>query len=56
MKKGFYNVKDVMKILGVKEAKAYSEIRRLNKELAAEGYITVAGKVPVRKFEERFYQ
>jgi len=53
---GFYTVKDVMNILGVKEAKAYREIRRLNSELAADGYITVAGKIPVKKFNERFYQ
>ncbi len=55
-KTGFYTVKDVMNILGVKEAKAYREIRKLNEELAAEGYITVAGKIPVKKFNERFYQ
>lgn len=55
-KTGFYTVKDVMNILGVKEAKAYREIRKLNEELAADGYITVAGKIPVKKFNERFYQ
>lgn len=55
-KTGFYTVKDVMNILGVKEAKAYREIRKLNNELAADGYITVAGKIPVKKFNERFYQ
>lgn len=55
-KGGFYTVKDVMNILGVKEAKAYREIRKLNEELAAEGYITVAGKIPVKRFNERFYQ
>lgn len=55
-KGGFYTVKDVMNILGVKEAKAYREIRKLNEELAADGYITVAGKIPVKKFNERFYQ
>ena len=55
-KAGFYTVKDVMNILGVKEAKAYREIRKLNEELAAEGYITVAGKIPVKRFNERFYQ
>ena len=55
-KTGFYTVKDVMNILGVKEAKAYREIRKLNEELAAEGYITIAGKIPVKRFNERFYQ
>lgn len=52
---GYYTVQDVMNILGVKETKAYREIRRLNKELEQAGYITIAGKVPVKKFNERFY-
>lgn len=55
-KGGFYTVQDVMNILGVKQSKAYREIRKLNNELKADGYITVAGKVPVKKFNERFYQ
>ena len=55
-KVGFYTVQDVMNILGVKQSKAYREIRKLNNELKADGYITIAGKVPVKKFNERFYQ
>lgn len=55
-KGGFYTVQDVMNILGVKQTKAYREIRKLNDELKADGYITVAGKIPVKKFNERFYQ
>jgi hypothetical protein len=55
-KGGFYTVQDVMNILGVKQSKAYREIRKLNNELKADGYITIAGKVPAKKFNERFYQ
>lgn len=55
-KGGFYTVQDVMNILGVKQSKAYKEIRKLNNELKADGYITIAGKVPTKKFNERFYQ
>ena len=43
--KQFYTVKDVMRILQVKEAKAYKIIRKLNEELEQRGYIVVCGKV-----------
>ena len=43
--KQFYTVKDVMRILQVKEAKAYKIIRKLNEELEQRGYIVVSGKV-----------
>ena len=51
----FYNVFDVMYVLGVSRAKAYQEIKKLNAELASKGYITVSGKVPVKYFRERLY-
>lgn len=53
--KQFYTVKDVMKILQVKEAKAYKIIRKLNEELEQRGYIVVSGKVPKRYFDEKVY-
>ncbi|MBS4769638.1 hypothetical protein KG090_00485 [Carnobacteriaceae bacterium zg-ZUI240] len=42
-----------MSILGIKTSKAYQIIRGLNKELEKDGYITVAGRIPVAKFNER---
>lgn len=51
----FYLVDDVMKILGVSKSKAYKVMQDMNKELSGEGYFTIAGKVPRRYFEERFY-
>lgn len=48
-------VGEVMKRLGVKESKAYSIIRSLNKELKSNGYITVCGRVPRRYFEKRTF-
>ena len=53
--KRFYNVIDVMELLGVKEAKAYRVMQELNKELNAKGYITISGKVPVKYFDQKYY-
>lgn len=55
MKAQFITAEDVQKILGVSRSKAYQIIRGLNRELKSEGYITIAGKCPVRFFNERFY-
>ncbi len=51
----FYQVSDVMKMLGISQSKAYVIIRDLNKELKAKGYITINGKVPKLYFDERLY-
>lgn len=51
----FYQVNDVMKMLGISQSKAYVIIRDLNKELKAKGYITINGKVPKIYFDERLY-
>ena len=53
--KQFYTVKDVMRILQVKEAKTYKVIRKLNEELEQRGYIVVSGKVSKRYFDEKVY-
>lgn len=51
----FYQVEDVMEMLGVSKSKAYKIIQGLNKELSKKGYIIVAGKVPKKFFCEKFY-
>ena len=53
--KTYYDVNDVMAILGVSTCKAYQVIRQLNNELKANGYITVAGKVSKKYFAEKYY-
>lgn len=50
-----YLVNDVMKILGVSKSKAYKVIQDMNEELKEKGYFVIAGKVPKKYFEERFY-
>lgn len=49
----FYQVEDVMAMLGVGQTKAYQVIRELNKELKAMGKITIAGKVNKKYFDEK---
>ena len=51
----FMNVKEVASYLGVSESMAYKIIQKLNKELKAKGYITIAGKVNRAFFEEKVY-
>lgn len=49
----FYQVEDVMAMLGVGQTKAYQIIRELNKELKAMGKITISGKVNKKYFDEK---
>ncbi|HCL4466794.1 TPA: transcriptional regulator [Clostridium botulinum] len=51
----FYRAKEVAEILDVSTTKAYRIIRQLNKELEAMGYITIAGRVPIKYFKEKYY-
>jgi hypothetical protein len=51
----YYTVKDIQRILGISSSKAYSVIRGLNNELKAKGYITIAGKVSKKFFNEKYY-
>ena len=46
---------EVAKELEISESHAYKIIRKLNDELKAKGYITVAGRVNRQYFNERFY-
>ena len=46
---------DVAQILGISKPKAYSIMRSLNEELKKKGYITVAGRVSAKYFNEKTY-
>ena len=46
---------EVASIIGISEGHAYKIIRMLNEELKTAGYLTIAGKVPVKYFEKRWY-
>lgn len=55
MEKMMMTAKEVGDALCVKEGKAYSIIRELNKELSEKGYLTVAGRISRAYFHERVY-
>ena len=51
----FYTAEEVAGILGVSLSTAYREIRRLNEEPSAQGYLIVPGKISKRYFSEKSY-
>ena len=55
MEKKFIRVEEVAKELDVSVPYAYKIIRKLNDELKAKGFITIAGRVNRQYFNERLY-
>ena len=53
--KQYLTAKEVGEIMGISQSKSYGVVRNLNKELKQDGFITVAGKVPVAYFKEKYY-
>ena len=49
------NAEDVEREIGVSKGYAYKLIREMNKELVANGYVVVAGKIPRAFWEKKFY-
>jgi hypothetical protein len=54
-KKLMMSVDEVAESLDISTSHAYKIVRLLNKDLEAKGFITVAGRVSRRYFEEKFY-
>ena len=55
MENRFIRADDVAQELNVSKPYAYKIIRKLNEELKAKGFITIAGRVNRRYFYERLY-
>jgi len=55
MQAQFITATDVAKIMGISRSKSYQIVREMNKELKAQGYLTVAGKCPAQYFKQKFY-
>lgn len=53
-KQSFMKVEDVAKELDISVSHSYKVIRTLNAELKAKGYMTIAGRVNRKFFEEKF--
>lgn len=51
----YYKVGNIMQLLNISDSKAYKIIQKLNKELNDKGYLTIAGQVSKKYFEERYY-
>ncbi|NCI22118.1 transcriptional regulator [Clostridium botulinum] len=51
----FYKAKDVAQILDISVTQSYRIIKKLNEELDKKGYITIAGRIPKKYFEEKYY-
>lgn len=55
MENKFIRVDEVAKELAVSKPYAYKLIRKLNDELKAQGFITIAGRINRQYFNERLY-
>lgn len=55
MENRFIRAEDVAQELNVSKPYAYKLIRKLNEELKAKGFITIAGRVNRQYFYERLY-
>ena len=55
MENKFMRVEEVAAELGVSASYAYKVIRRLNDELKAQGFVTIAGRINRQYFNERVY-
>ena len=54
MKAQYITATEVAEIMGISRSKSYQIVRQLNKELKAQGYLTVAGKCPIQYFKQKF--
>ncbi len=51
----YYTAKEVEEMLGVSRGHAYKIVKKLNEELKSQGYIVIAGRIPKKFFEEKYY-
>lgn len=55
MDKIYITAPELAQMLGISDGQAYKLIRGMNQELKKGGYLVIAGKVPKRYFEKRWY-
>jgi Mn-dependent DtxR family transcriptional regulator len=51
----FVKVEEIAEELGVSKPYAYKLVREMNEELKKKGFLTIAGRVSRRYFEEKCY-
>lgn len=54
-KKNYINAQELSSMLGISVSRAYRVIRKLNEELEEKGYLVIAGRVPTKYFEHRWF-
>lgn len=55
MQKQYITAEELQTIMGISRGKAYEIIRSCNQELKAQGFITIAGKLPIAYMEKKYY-
>lgn len=53
--KMFISAEEMAKELGISKSFAYKLMREMNEELQKKGFLTIAGRVSRKYFEEKFY-
>ena len=53
--KMFISAEEMAKELGISKSFAYKLMREMNEELQKKGYLTIAGRVSGKYFDEKFY-
>ena len=51
----FLTATDIAEMLDCSMGFSYKLIREMNKSLSEQGYLTIAGKIPVKYFKEKYY-
>lgn len=51
----YYDVNDITEMLGVSKGFGYKIIRQMNSDLKSNGFLVIAGRVPVKYFQEKYY-
>ena len=51
----FVTAGEIAEELGISKPFAYKLIRQMNEELEAKGFLTIAGRVSRKYYEEKFY-
>jgi hypothetical protein len=55
VEKIYYTAAEISVLLGISIGTSYRIIRKLNRELDKKGFIIIAGKLPIKYFEEKYY-
>ena len=51
----YYNAEEISRMLSVSMGKSYKILREMNRDLAGRGFLTIAGKILVEYFREKWY-